>query len=271
MGRILARKQRIKTTWKGTWRVATITRLRIHQKMRVRANHDGFSQSWYRERAHAPIHSCQLQLQRFYIKSRYKSASTESGNNYSSDLYSCKCIRRSKWDFVFRYCPYFDRFLRLSSNCWFSWPTLFEASRITYASARQGDFPAIFAKLYGKSDPVPVPAVVFQCTWKKYWLNCVLDSALQNLIWNLVAILSMFMLIPGNFDALVNYFSVASWIFYGFAASVVVIMRYREPHISRPFRSIHYIRRSVYVTHIHSQRHVPSVIISISWYLHLHL
>ena len=48
--------------------------------------------------------------------------------------------------------------------------------------------------------------------------------------------LAAIMLVPGNFDTLVNYFSVASWIFYFMAASCVLVLRWKEPKLARPFR-----------------------------------
>jgi len=51
----------------------------------------------------------------------------------------------------------------------------------------------------------PAPALIFTC------------------------ILSIGMLIPNDFDTLVNYFSFAAWMFYGLTAAAVVVLRFREP------------------------------------------
>ena len=37
-------------------------------------------------------------------------------------------------------------------------------ARVVYVSAKKGDFPAIFSKLYGKKHPSPMTAIAFQST-----------------------------------------------------------------------------------------------------------
>ncbi len=39
---------------------------------------------------------------------------------------------------------------------------MFAGARVVYVSARQGDFPAFFAKLHGNVHPSPMRAIVFQ-------------------------------------------------------------------------------------------------------------
>jgi amino acid transporter len=44
------------------------------------------------------------------------------------------------------------------------------------------------------------------------------------------------MLTGSNFQELVDYFCVASWLFYLLAGSCVIVLRWREPKLKRPFR-----------------------------------
>ena len=57
-------------------------------------------------------------------------------------------------------------------------------------SAKNGDFPQFFAKLYGKETPAPMRGLVAQ------------------------AMLAAMFVLPGNFESLLACFSVAAWIFY---------------------------------------------------------
>ena len=45
------------------------------------------------------------------------------------------------------------------------------------------------------------------------------------------------LMLSSDFEALVNYFLVASWVFYFMAAACVPYLRWREPDLPRPFRS----------------------------------
>ena len=46
------------------------------------------------------------------------------------------------------------------------------------------------------------------------------------------------MLTGSNFQELVSYFCVASWLFYFLAASTVIVLRFKEPELKRPFRLV---------------------------------
>jgi hypothetical protein len=49
------------------------------------------------------------------------------------------------------------------------------------------------------------------------------------------------LLMSGGFNVLLSFFSVAEWIFYGLAASTIFVLRWREPELDRPFRSLRLI------------------------------
>ena len=72
--------------------------------------------------------------------------------------------------------------------------SMFSSARVVFMSARQGDMPACLAQLWGSKHPTPVRAIVFQ------------------------SLISAVMLVPGNFDTLLNAFSVAAVrMFHGLA------------------------------------------------------
>ena len=81
-----------------------------------------------------------------------------------------------------------------------------------YVSAQRGDFPKTFASLYGRKDATPMHALVFE------------------------GLVAAALLLPGSLTLLVNIFSVAAWLFYITAASVVLTLRWKQPDLPRPFK-----------------------------------
>ena len=51
------------------------------------------------------------------------------------------------------------------------------------------------------------------------------------------------MIIPGSIDALIDYFSFASWIFYGAAFICVIVLRFTHPEWERPIKVRGTVRR----------------------------
>jgi len=88
----------------------------------------------------------------------------------------------------------------------------FTGGRLFYVSAKNGDFPKFFAKLYGKETPAPMRGLVAQ------------------------AVLAAMFVLPGNFESLLACFSVAAWIFYLMAVTCLFWFRWKEPDRDRPFR-----------------------------------
>lgn len=88
----------------------------------------------------------------------------------------------------------------------------FTGGRLFYVSAKNGDFPQFFAKLYGNKTPAPMRGLVAQ------------------------AVLATMFVLPGNFESLLACFSVAAWIFYLMAVTCLFWFRWKEPDRHRPFR-----------------------------------
>uniref|UniRef100_H2YWY0 b(0,+)-type amino acid transporter 1 n=2 Tax=Ciona savignyi TaxID=51511 RepID=H2YWY0_CIOSA len=87
----------------------------------------------------------------------------------------------------------------------------FTAGRISYAAAREGHFNQVLAMIHVQRY-TPAPAVV---------LN---------------GLIALLMVIPNDFDSLVNYYSFATWAFY-FATSITVLyFRYKMPDRHRPVK-----------------------------------
>jgi amino acid transporter len=78
-------------------------------------------------------------------------------------------------------------------------------------SAKQGHIPAFFGKVSAKRQ-TPQTAIV------------------------LLAILSMIMIVPGTFKTLVNFYSVCAWLFYFLAVLALIVLRFMEPELKRPYK-----------------------------------
>ncbi|KAG2223906.1 hypothetical protein INT45_009358 [Circinella minor] len=89
--------------------------------------------------------------------------------------------------------------------------TVFTGSRIIYVSAKQGHIPSVFGKL-NASRQTPITAIVLQ------------------------GLLTTIMIIIGSFRALVNFYSTCAWIFYFLAVLSLLVFRYTEPDLTRPYR-----------------------------------
>jgi len=91
--------------------------------------------------------------------------------------------------------------------------SLMTGGRVYFAAARNREFPSIFAYLHPKTR-TPIVSLALQAIWGSI----------------LVAV--------GNFETLVSYFGLASWLFYGTTVFALLVLRYKEPDMERPFRMI---------------------------------
>ncbi|KAI9469742.1 MAG: amino acid/polyamine transporter I [Benjaminiella poitrasii] len=89
--------------------------------------------------------------------------------------------------------------------------SVFTGARIIYVSAKQGHIPSFFGKL-SQTRQTPVLALILQ------------------------AILTTIMIMIGSFRMLVNFYSFCAWIFYFLAVLSLLVFRYTEPDLKRPYR-----------------------------------
>ncbi|CAK8694550.1 unnamed protein product [Clavelina lepadiformis] len=87
----------------------------------------------------------------------------------------------------------------------------FTAGRISYVAAREGQFTKVLAMLHVKK-LTPAPAVI---------LN---------------GILACLMIIPNDFDTLLDYFSFSMWLFHGSTCAALLYFRYKRPDQPRPVK-----------------------------------
>ncbi|KIY43400.1 L-methionine transporter [Fistulina hepatica ATCC 64428] len=91
--------------------------------------------------------------------------------------------------------------------------SFFTSARLIYAAGREGFLPELFGRLHPKRQ-TPLNAALLQAT-----------------------ITAGFVLIGGGFRSLINFSVVASWAFYFLTVLGLVILRYKEPMLERPYRT----------------------------------
>ncbi|XP_006816949.1 b(0,+)-type amino acid transporter 1-like [Saccoglossus kowalevskii] len=89
--------------------------------------------------------------------------------------------------------------------------TLFTSGRLTFVAAREGHMVEVLSMVHVKR-LTPFPAVAF------------------------TSFLSILMIIPSNFDQLVNYFSFTAWLFYGGTMLALIVMRFTKKDVKRPIK-----------------------------------
>ncbi|XP_035829641.1 b(0,+)-type amino acid transporter 1-like [Aplysia californica] len=88
---------------------------------------------------------------------------------------------------------------------------LFSSGRLTFSAGRDGHFPQFLSFLQIDRN-TPMPAVYFTMA------------------------VSMCLIIPGDLSTLIDFFSFASWLFYGLTTTALLILRVTEPNMERPYK-----------------------------------
>ncbi|XP_054856599.1 B(0,+)-type amino acid transporter 1 [Eublepharis macularius] len=89
--------------------------------------------------------------------------------------------------------------------------TCFTAGRLIYVAGREGHMLKVLSYISVKR-LTPAPAIIFY------------------------AAIGIIYIIPGDIETLINYFSFASWIFYGLTALGLIVMRFTRKEHERPIR-----------------------------------
>jgi amino acid transporter len=96
--------------------------------------------------------------------------------------------------------------------------SILTGARVIFASARDGQLPVWCSSRLGSVHPktqAPVYALLLQALW------------------------STCLLLPGNFESLVQFFGFASWLGYGASGVALLRLRRLEPELTRPFKIPH--------------------------------
>ena len=91
--------------------------------------------------------------------------------------------------------------------------TVFACGRLSLAAGRQGHLPEVLSMIHRKRH-TPIPAVI------------------------MTTIISLVMLIPdaSGLETLISFFNFSCWFIYGLSLFAVVILRYKQPNLHRPYK-----------------------------------
>ncbi|XP_067099406.1 b(0,+)-type amino acid transporter 1 [Osmerus mordax] len=89
--------------------------------------------------------------------------------------------------------------------------TFFSGGRVCFVAAREGHMPGILAMAHVQR-LTPSPALIFTTA------------------------ISLVVLIPGDFQSIVNYFSFTAWFFYGITLSGLIYLKIKKPELPRPYK-----------------------------------
>ncbi|XP_055361623.1 b(0,+)-type amino acid transporter 1 isoform X4 [Betta splendens] len=89
--------------------------------------------------------------------------------------------------------------------------TFFSGGRVCFVAAREGHMPDILAMAHVHR-LTPSPALIF------------------------TAVVSLVVLIPGDFQSIVNFFSFTAWFFYAITLSGLLYLKIRKPELPRPYK-----------------------------------
>ncbi|NXY24301.1 S7A13 protein, partial [Atrichornis clamosus] len=89
--------------------------------------------------------------------------------------------------------------------------SMFTLGRLSYAGSQSGHLPVLISMLNVHSC-TPAPAMIFSTT-----------------------VASIF-IIPSDLITLTNYFGFSTWLMIGLTCASLIVLRYREPHLHRPYK-----------------------------------
>eukprot|EP00656_Telonema_subtile_P009468 TRINITY_DN1444_c0_g2_i1.p1 TRINITY_DN1444_c0_g2~~TRINITY_DN1444_c0_g2_i1.p1 ORF type:complete len:496 (+),score=106.81 TRINITY_DN1444_c0_g2_i1:52-1539(+) len=93
--------------------------------------------------------------------------------------------------------------------------SILTGSRSIMAAARDGQLPLILGKIH-PTRGTPIAALAVQGAW-----SCLL-------------------LLPSDFEQLLNYFGIVSWLFYGLSGVSLIVLRNSDPDKPRPYKVLWY-------------------------------
>jgi amino acid transporter len=122
--------------------------------------------------------------------------------------------------------------------------TTFTSGRLVYASAKEGYLPSIFGRigLGNSSQATPSANRLRHRSWASKALSRVFgdQSSLGFTPINAMAFnatLTMIYIVVGEFSTLVTFYGVAGYTFYFVTVLGLIVLRIREPHLERPYRT----------------------------------
>ncbi|KAJ5715074.1 uncharacterized protein N7483_012255 [Penicillium malachiteum] len=122
--------------------------------------------------------------------------------------------------------------------------TTFTSGRLVYAAGKEGYLPSLFGRLgFGAVSSNPPPGGRLRSrSWARRSISRVLgDNArlgftpINAMAFN--AVLTAIYVVVGEFGTLVTFYGVAGYTFYFLTVLGLIVLRIREPHLERPYRT----------------------------------
>lgn len=126
--------------------------------------------------------------------------------------------------------------------------TTFTSGRLVYVAGREGYIPALFSKIgFGFSGGAPETPVPLNKLRRRSWLSKTVarlfgdrsiglgHTPVNAMLLNMV--LCMVYICLGEFKTLITFYGVAGYTFYFLTVLGLIVLRIREPHLERPYRT----------------------------------
>ncbi|KAK6511651.1 hypothetical protein TWF481_000560 [Arthrobotrys musiformis] len=107
--------------------------------------------------------------------------------------------------------------------------TTFTSGRLVYVAGKQGYLPKVFGRLGIKSANTTTTTVRVPIFGTSYTRTPIFAMLLNG-------VLTSFFIIIGSFEALIAFYGVAGYSFYFLTVLGLIVLRYREPGLERPYR-----------------------------------
>lgn len=120
--------------------------------------------------------------------------------------------------------------------------TIFTSGRLVYAAGKEGYLPSMFGNLWTRGQESP-PVNRFQRrNWAQKSISRLLGDGPRigytpiNAIALNCALTTVYVIV-GEFDTLITFYGVAGYTFYFLTVLGLIVLRIREPHLERPYRT----------------------------------
>ncbi|KAL4926506.1 amidase signature domain-containing protein [Aspergillus undulatus] len=119
--------------------------------------------------------------------------------------------------------------------------TIFTSGRLVYAAGKEGYLPSLFGDLWTQSSSRGMDRLQRQS-----WANKLVSRLFGNRTWightpinamALNSVLTLLYVIVGEFKTLVTFYGVAGYTFYFLTVLGLIVLRVREPHLERPYKT----------------------------------
>ncbi|KAI9695565.1 MAG: hypothetical protein M1836_006405 [Candelina mexicana] len=135
--------------------------------------------------------------------------------------------------------------LTVSASCFGALnATTFTGGRLVYVAGKEGYLPAIFGRIgFGATEELPSARFRTRSWFSKNVSHLLGDATTSTLFFTpinamlLNTLLCAFYIIVGEFGTLLTFYGVAGYSFYFLTVLGLIVLRVREPHLERPYRT----------------------------------